>query len=153
MKQLCDKYDSTLYTSAKVTCDSYFYLPARREHRGIGGIFFDDLEYLNPQPESTISGQDSPARKSAVFKFVADLGQGFLPSYLPIIEKNRTLPYTERERQWQLLRRGRYLEFNLLYDRGVKFGLDGGRIESIMVSGMSFHYLFCRNGYVVFLRE
>jgi coproporphyrinogen III oxidase len=81
---------------------------------------------------------DSCTRKSEVFEFVSELAQGFLPSYLPIIEKNRSLLYTERERQWQLLRRGRYLEFNLLYDRGVRFGLEGGRFESIMVSGVGF---------------
>lgn len=75
---------------------------------------------------------------SAVFEFVKDVAEGFMPSYLPIANSRRTLRYGERERQWQLLRRGRYLEFNLLYDRGVKFGLDGGRIESIMVSGNYF---------------
>ena len=74
----------------------------------------------------------------AVFSFVKDVAEGFMPSYLPIANLRRTLAYGEAERQWQLLRRGRYLEFNLLYDRGVKFGLDGGRIESIMVSGSSF---------------
>lgn len=87
-----------------------------------------------PQDES--SPEDSST--SAVFEFVKDVAEGFMPSYLPIANSKRTLRYGERERQWQLLRRGRYLEFNLLYDRGVKFGLDGGRIESIMVSGNYF---------------
>lgn len=76
----------------------------------------------------------------AVFSFVKDVAEGFMPSYLPIANSRRTLPFGEAERQWQLLRRGRYLEFNLLYDRGVRFGLDGGRIESIMVSGEYFPF-------------
>jgi len=80
-------------------------------------------------------GGPEEADTNEVFSFVRDVAEGFMPSYLPIANRRRTLAYGEAERQWQLLRRGRYLEFNLLYDRGVKFGLDGGRIESIMVSG------------------
>ena len=86
----------------------------------MGGIFYDDLS-------SVEAGFD-------VLAFTKAVGEGMLPSWLPAVEAGRSLPFTEAQRQWQLLRRGRYLEFNLLYDRGVKFGLDGGRFESIMVS-------------------
>lgn len=140
LKQLCDQFDPNFYQNSKVACDSYFYIPARKEHRGIGGIFFDDLELFNVGVGDLLSEENTEASKKVksdraqAFEFVSKLAEGFLPSYLPIVKRKRNLPYGERERQWQLLRRGRYLEFNLLYDRGVKFGLDGGRIESIMVS-------------------
>jgi len=120
-KGVCDQYDPSLYNTYKTWCDDYFYIPARKEHRGIGGLFFDDLD------EQTSSF-------SNVEEFVRDVGKGILPSWIPIVERRRHLEVTEAEREWQLVRRGRYLEFNLLYDRGVKFGLEGGRIESIMVS-------------------
>lgn len=119
-KELCDRHDSSLYPVFKEWCDSYFYLPARKEHRGVGGIFFDDL--------------DAAAEDYDVDKFVRDVALGILPSWEPIVKKHKDEPVSQEQREWQLLRRGRYLEFNLLYDRGVKFGLDGGRIESIMVS-------------------
>lgn len=133
-KAVCDRYDPTLYQQSKAACDAYFYIPARKEHRGIGGIFFDDLENFQQYEDSGLL-----ASRSAVFSFVKDVAEGFMPSYLPIAQKRRHLSYGEEQRQWQLLRRGRYLEFNLLYDRGVKFGLDGGRFESIMVSGNDIH--------------
>ncbi|KAG0603043.1 hypothetical protein M758_10G061500 [Ceratodon purpureus] len=129
-KSICDKYSSNLYEQSKAACDAYFYIPARKEHRGTGGIFFDDLESFQKSGDHIEKEPDT----DAVFSFVKDVAEGFMPSYLPIANLRRTLAYGEAERQWQLLRRGRYLEFNLLYDRGVKFGLDGGRIESIMVS-------------------
>jgi coproporphyrinogen III oxidase len=119
-KSVCDKYDHKLYPQFKEWCDRYFYIPARKEHRGVGGLFFDDL--------------DAATEKYDLEAFVRDVGDGIIPSWAPIVERNRGLPFTPAQRDWQLLRRGRYLEFNLLYDRGVKFGLDGGRIESIMVS-------------------
>ncbi|GAB4821725.1 hypothetical protein N2152v2_008771 [Parachlorella kessleri] len=119
-KQLCDKHDAQLYPEFQEWCDRYFYLPARKEHRGVGGIFFDDV--------------DAAGASYNVDEFVREVGRGILPSWQPIVERRRGEPFTEDMRNWQLLRRGRYLEFNLLYDRGVKFGLDGGRIESIMVS-------------------
>jgi coproporphyrinogen III oxidase len=112
--------DSTIdYPTMKQACDDYFYLPARSEHRGVGGIFFDDM----PSSEQTLS-------------FVSDVVDSWMPSWFPIIEKRRHLEYTSQQRQWQLLRRGRYLEFNLLYDRGVKFGLANAnpRVEGVMVS-------------------
>lgn len=141
LKQLCDSFDPNFYQHAKAACDSYFYIPARKEHRGIGGIFFDDLHSFNVaevadhlSEENEVARENVESNRAQVFEFVSKLADGFLPSYLPIVDRKRGLSYGDRERQWQLLRRGRYLEFNLLYDRGVKFGLDGGRIESIMVS-------------------
>jgi coproporphyrinogen III oxidase len=111
--------DEYSYEALKRQCDEYFYLPARAEHRGTGGIFFDDLVAT---PES--------------LAFVQGVAQAWMPSWLPIIQKRQQLPYTEQQKQWQLLRRGRYLEFNLLYDRGVKFGLANAnpRVEGVMVS-------------------
>eukprot|EP00899_Mesostigma_viride_P006688 jgi/Mesvir1/1601/Mv14566-RA.1 len=120
-KGVCDKHDPSIYPAAKETCDKYFYIPARKEYRGTGGIFFDGMT-------------DIKGNVAAAFAFTADVARGFMPSFLPIAHQRRALPYSEQQRQWQLIRRGRYLEFNLLYDRGVRFGLDGGRIESIMVS-------------------
>jgi len=119
-KTLCDASSPQLYPEYKAWCDRYFYIPARKEHRGVGGIFFDDLS----QQEADFD----------VDQFVRAVGDGILPSWEPIVARRRSADVTEKERNWQLLRRGRYLEFNLLYDRGVKFGLDGGRVESIMVS-------------------
>ena len=120
-KNVCERHDVGSYAKYKKWCDDYFYIPARHEHRGVGGIFFDDLAEL--------SGGGTPS------DFVKDVAKGFMPSYLPIANRRRDEVFSEDERQWQLVRRGRYLEFNLLYDRGVRFGLDGqGRTESVMVS-------------------
>lgn len=108
------------YSTLKQQCDDYFYLPARSEHRGTGGIFFDDL----------------PATAEGAVDFCQQVALTWMPSWLPIVEKRRHLGFTEQQKQWQLLRRGRYLEFNLLYDRGVKFGLANAnpRVEGVMVS-------------------
>lgn len=119
-KATCDKHHTDLYPKCKAWCDDYFYIPARQEHRGIGGLFFDDLE-----------AKDAPFDVS---QFVKDVAEGILSSWRDIARKRQAMPFSDEQRQWQLLRRGRYLEFNLLYDRGVKFGLSGGRLESIMVS-------------------
>jgi coproporphyrinogen III oxidase len=125
LKSMCDshfpennEYDLS-HAKMKQLCDEYFYLPARSEHRGTGGIFFDDL----PATTSTLS-------------FVKDVAQGWMPSWLPIVEKNGNREFTDEQKHWQCLRRGRYLEFNLLYDRGVKFGLanNNPRVEGVMVS-------------------
>lgn len=118
LQKLCDDHDQS-YPRMKQSCDEYFYLPARSEHRGTGGIFFDDM----------------PATPST-YAFVRDVAKGWMPSWLPIVEKNGNRNYTEEEKHWQCLRRGRYLEFNLLYDRGVKFGLANAnpRVEGVMVS-------------------
>lgn len=107
------------YPAIKAECDRYFFLPHRNESRGVGGIFFD---YQSQDPQR-------------VFAFVQAAGNAFLPSWLPIAQRRQAEPYGEQQRQWQLLRRGRYVEFNLVYDRGTIFGLrTGGRIESILMS-------------------
>src|SRR5690606_16930299 len=118
LKEACDRHDPSHYPRFKKWCDEYFTIPHRREMRGVGGIFFDDL----------------PATE-ANFAFVRDAGEAFLPAYLPIVARRRDEPYGEEEREWQLIRRGRYVEFNLVYDRGPTFGLrSAGRIESILMS-------------------
>ena len=109
-----------LYPRFKAWCDDYFYLPHRGEARGIGGLFFDDYDR---------GGFD------AAFSLMRSVGDAYLAAYQPIVERRMATPYTDRERQFQLYRRGRYVEFNLLYDRGTKFGLQsGGRTESILMS-------------------
>jgi coproporphyrinogen III oxidase len=119
-KAVCDKHDAVAdYAAFKEACDDYFYLPHREEARGVGGIFFD---YLRDDPEAT-------------FFFVRDAGRRFLESYVPIAERRLGADYGKRERRYQTVRRGRYVEFNLLYDRGTKFGIETkGRTESILMS-------------------
>lgn len=117
---LCMEYDMN-YDNMKKYCDDYFFLPARDEHRGTGGIFFDNL----------LSTTDNNS-----YNFVHELINLWMPSWVPIINKRKDIVYTDDEKYWQMIRRGRYLEFNLLYDRGVKFGLVGKnpRVEGVMVS-------------------
>ncbi len=123
LKKICDKHSTSYYSEFSKWADEYFYLPHRSETRGIGGIFFDKLT----------AGKDKTMQQ--YFEFVKEVGGSFLTLYLPIIEKNRNKEYTDTERRWQLLRRGRYVEFNLVYDRGTKFGLlTNGRTESILIS-------------------
>jgi coproporphyrinogen III oxidase len=111
------------YTRFKAWCDEYFFLPHRQETRGVGGVFFD---YLGAKNEG------APAD---VFAFVQEIGRAFTAAYLPIVERRQPLPYGDTERTWQLRRRGRYVEFNLIYDRGTLFGLKtNGRVESILMS-------------------
>jgi coproporphyrinogen III oxidase len=119
-KMVCDRYPGVGdYVSMKKACDDYFYLPHRQEHRGVGGIFFD---YLEGDLERT-------------FEFVRACGDSFLQSYLPIVERRKNDSYTEEQRWFQEYRRGRYVEFNLVYDRGTIFGLKTqGRTESILMS-------------------
>lgn len=121
LKEACDKHHSQYYPDFKKWCDRYFYIRHRGETRGIGGIFFDDL--------------DSPSQEEA-FNFVKSCARTVVPCYLPIVYKHLNDPFTEEEKDWQQVRRGRYVEFNLVYDRGVKFGLatPGSRIESILMS-------------------
>ena len=115
----CDRHDPSYYPRFKSWCDDYFYLRHRQETRGVGGIFFDYLQ------------ADAPS----VHAFWKDAGAAFLPAYLPIVERRKDLPFGERQRHFQLYRRGRYVEFNLLYDRGTVFGLrTDGRVESILMS-------------------
>jgi coproporphyrinogen III oxidase len=118
-KGACDRLAPDAYARFKAECDRYFFLPHRGETRGVGGIFFD---YEQGDTER-------------LFDFVRGCGDAFLPAYLPIAERRRSEPWGEREQAWQHLRRGRYAEFNLLYDRGTVFGLKtGGRVESILMS-------------------
>ena len=119
-RDVCDRHRPlTDYAKMKKDCDDYFHLPHRGEARGVGGIFFD---YLDGDFEQ-------------IFAFVRDAGDAFLAAYVPIVERRRELTWTDRQRQFQEYRRGRYVEFNLLYDRGTIFGLKtGGRIESILMS-------------------
>jgi len=124
MKDACDKHDKGYYSRFKKWCDDYFTVKHRNnETRGVGGIFFDDLDETERDRES-------------LFSFVKDCADAFLPSYVPIVEKRMDMEYTDREKHWQQLRRGRYVEFNLVHDRGTAFGLNtpGARIESILMS-------------------
>ncbi|XP_066478119.1 oxygen-dependent coproporphyrinogen-III oxidase, mitochondrial [Tiliqua scincoides] len=121
LKDACDKHNPELYPKFKKWCDDYFYIKHRGERRGIGGIFFDDL--------------DSPS-KEEVFQFVQSCAKAIVPCYIPIVKKHCHDMFTPKEKLWQQIRRGRYVEFNLVYDRGTKFGLatPGSRIESILMS-------------------
>jgi len=138
LRDACDRHDPSFHRRFKRWCDDYFFLPHRNEPRGVGGIFYD---YLGAGAEAT-AGQPAPEPPSpresdggAMFAFTRAVGDAFLPAYLPIVERRRGEPFGERERRWQVLRRGRYVEFNLLYDRGTVFGLKtDGRVESILMS-------------------
>lgn len=125
LADVCDRHHPVGdYDRFKAWCDEYFFLPHRNETRGVGGVFFD---YLGAKGEA-----HDPEK---MFAFVQDLGRAFLPAYLPIAQRRHTEPYGDLERAWQLRRRGRYVEFNLIYDRGTLFGLKtNGRIESILMS-------------------
>jgi len=116
----CDAFGPDYYARFKQLCDEYFFLKHRNEPRGIGGLFFDDFNEKN---------------FAHSFGFMRSVGDHYLSAYLPIVQKRKTAPYGERERDFQLYRRGRYVEFNLVYDRGTLFGLQsGGRTESILMS-------------------
>jgi coproporphyrinogen III oxidase len=122
-KKGCDRHDPGYYPRFKKWCDEYFYLPHRGETRGVGGIFFDYL------------GRDNAEVLPATWSFIQDIGNQFVPAYAPLVEQHRYDLYTEQQREFQLYRRGRYVEFNLLYDRGTMFGLQTkGRTESILMS-------------------
>jgi coproporphyrinogen III oxidase len=129
------EYSTGLFPVFKKWCDEYFYIPHRSESRGIGGIFFDDLSQ-DVDHKRIPSEVSRPRSSEDIFKFIQNLGNAFIPSYLPILSRRMTMPGSEHQRRWQLLRRGRYVEFNLVYDRGTKFGLNtpGARIESILMS-------------------
>ena len=120
LKNMCDKYDKSYYPKFKGWCDDYFYLPHREEPRGVGGIFFDYL--CNEDWDKD-------------FSFVQDIGLTFLSSYLTIVKKRLSRKFNEKDREFQLIKRGRYVEFNLLYDRGTIFGLKtGGNTEAVLMS-------------------
>ena len=137
LKDACDEFDPEFYPRFKKWCDEYFFLGHRDETRGVGGIFFD---YLTDDlaREQTVANQEHPRvglSIESIFEFVQRMGRAFLPAYLPIAERRKDEQYGDRERQFQLLRRGRYVEFNLVYDRGTHFGLQTrGRTESILMS-------------------
>ena len=119
-KAACDPFGADVYARYKKWCDEYFYLTHRNETRGVGGLFFDDL---------------NEGSFEACFAFMQSVGNSYIKAYLPIVQKRKSTPYGERERDFQLYRRGRYVEFNLVYDRGTLFGLQsGGRTESILMS-------------------
>jgi coproporphyrinogen III oxidase len=123
LKKVCDLHHPDFYPDFKKWADDYFFIKHRNETRGVGGIFFDNLK------------ADLPFTKASRFQFVKDVGSAFAPIYTHFMAKNRDLPFGEKEKQWQYLRRGRYVEFNLVWDRGTKFGLDtDGRTESILMS-------------------
>ncbi len=119
-EKACEPFGPDVYPRYKQWCDDYFYLKHRNEPRGIGGLFFDDLNEWGFEKS---------------FAFLQSVGDHYLPAYLPILERRKETPYGDRERDFQLYRRGRYVEFNLVYDRGTLFGLQsGGRTESILMS-------------------
>ncbi len=122
IKATCDKHDESYYPRFKKWCDEYFFIKHRGETRGIGGVFFDHL-----------SGNETELEN--IFTFVQEIGRAFLPSYIPIVKAHKDENFTDAQRQWQLLRHGRYVEFNLVYDKGTLFGLEtNGRTESILMS-------------------
>lgn len=122
-KIACDKHDSSFHPKYKARCDEYFYNAHRGESRGIGGLFFDHLKKTE-----TMSMEDW-------YNFVTEVGDSFLEAYVPIVEKRKNLEYIQENRDWQEIRRGRYVEFNLVHDKGTLFGLKtNGRIESILMS-------------------
>jgi coproporphyrinogen III oxidase len=123
LKGACDLHHSSYYQEFKKCADNYFFIRHRNETRGIGGIFFDNLKAENG------------FTKESRFEFLKSVGTTFAPVYTHLMAKNHSLPFSEKEKQWQFLRRGRYVEFNLVWDRGTKFGLEtDGRTESILMS-------------------
>jgi coproporphyrinogen III oxidase len=138
LKAPCDRHLGVNgYPDLKKWCDEYFYLPHRNETRGVGGIFFDDLDASSPHaPRRLKALGNSKESCETLFAFVRDAGRAFVPAYAPLIVRHLKQPYTLFQKEWQQLRRGRYVEFNLVIDRGTKFGLatPNARIESILVS-------------------
>lgn len=131
-KNACDKHGPDFYPIYKKRCDTYFWNTHRNEARGIGGLFFD---YLKETKEHSLQDR---------YDFVTEIGNSFLESYVPIVTQRKELPYSEAQREWQEIRRGRYVEFNLVHDKGTLFGLKtNGRIESILMSlppKVQWHY-------------
>ena len=122
-KKTCDEHDKGFYPLYKKRCDEYFWNAHRGEARGVGGLFFD---YLRPDEKRSAENW---------YQFVTGVGDSFLEAYVPIVEKRKNFSYSDVQRQWQEVRRGRYVEFNLIHDKGTLFGLKtNGRIESILMS-------------------
>ncbi|EUC56538.1 coproporphyrinogen III oxidase [Rhizoctonia solani AG-3 Rhs1AP] len=137
IQEACQPHGKDLYRVMKDWCDEYFYIPYRKEARGIGGIFFDDLSsHDNSRFDVHLDLTPRPRSAEECFAFVQSLAKSFVPSYLPIMQRRAYVTWTDEERQWQLIRRGRYVEFNLVVDRGTKFGLQtpSARIESILMT-------------------
>lgn len=123
LKAVCDQFDPTYYQKFKKWADDYFYIQHRKETRGVGGIFFDRLDHHTGRT------------KEELFEFVKAVGEKFAPIYTAFMKKNAEMPFTDAHKTWQKLRRGRYVEFNLVWDKGTKFGLEtDGRTESILMS-------------------
>ena len=131
-KEACDKHDPAFYPKYKERCDSYFWNTHRNEARGVGGLFFDYCR------------EEAGRNMEAWYQFVTRVGDSFLKAYVPIVLKRKDLDYTPQQREWQEIRRGRYVEFNLVHDKGTLFGLrTNGRIESILMSlppKVQWHY-------------
>ncbi|MCF8258493.1 MAG: oxygen-dependent coproporphyrinogen oxidase [Flavobacteriales bacterium] len=132
IKETCDRFDPAFYPKFKQWADDYFFIQHRKETRGIGGIFFDRLN------------EQSGHSKEQLWEFVLAVGDTFAPTYTALMALHKDMPFTEQQKEWQLLRRGRYVEFNLVYDKGTRFGLETeGRIESILMSlprNVSWYY-------------
>jgi coproporphyrinogen III oxidase len=123
LKDECDKFDITFYPEFKAWCDDYFTIQHRKQMRGIGGIFYDHLRPIDAQ------------HKSFLFEFMKTIGDSFIPIYSTLVNNNKLKPFTDKNKEWQYIRRALYTEFNLVYDRGTHFGLKtNGRIESILMS-------------------
>lgn len=124
LKAVCDRANPDFYPQFKQQADDYFFIKHRNETRGIGGIFFDYLDSSN-----------TGLSKNDIFQFAVEVAETFAPTYVELLRRAQERPWGEREKNWQMLRRGRYVEFNLVWDRGTKFGLEtGGRTESILMS-------------------
>jgi coproporphyrinogen III oxidase len=122
-KTACDQHNASFYSKYKEACDRYFWNAHRDEARGVGGLFFD---YLKQTDEQSLEQW---------YDFVTEVGNSFITAYVPVVEKRKNLSYTDEQREWQEIRRGRYVEFNLVHDKGTLFGLrTNGRIESILMS-------------------
>ena len=125
-KETCDKSNKDFYPRFKKQADEYFRIPHRGESRGLGGIFYDDMNDVDPA---------NPTSADDLYELASNCLNAVVPAYVPIIEKHMNDQFTQKQKEWQLMRRGRYVEFNLVYDRGTIFGLKtGGRIESILMS-------------------
>lgn len=123
LKKMCDKHNPGYYEEFKKEADDYFFIPHRNETRGIGGIFFDRM------------GESSSESFDNIFEFIKSTGLIFIPIYGELIKRNKDIAFDENKKKWQSLRRGRYVEFNLVYDKGTRFGLEtNGRTESILMS-------------------
>jgi coproporphyrinogen III oxidase len=135
LQAACERHDAQFYPAFKAWCDRYFYLKHRGETRGVGGIFYDYLDERGFGESGERTAFAAPRSFEQMLAFMTDAGNAFTGAYLPLVERHALEPYGERERSFQLLRRGRYVEFNLIYDRGTHFGLQsGGRTESILMS-------------------